>query len=75
MSHTARHEMKRTELRAKIEIFEAEVLSLKRINQGCGGCEHSHGKRDGTCMKWGQPVPPEHRAAGCDEWTYDEVPF
>lgn len=75
MTHTARHDMGRIELRAKIELFEAELKGLRRIDTGCGGCIHSEHRKDGTCTKWNQVVPQEHRAAGCDEWVYDEIPF
>jgi len=27
------------------------------------------------CLKYGQEVPAEFVAIGCDEWEFDEVPF
>ena len=40
----------------------------------CSGCVHLHA---GTsyCQKWKDEIPPEFLAAGCREWTDDEVPF
>ncbi|CAB4194327.1 BRCT domain containing protein [uncultured Caudovirales phage] len=72
MAHTLRHGMTRTELAAKIELFEAETKALRRISTNCTVCVH--GQRQLHCDKWGT-VPAQVWPIGCPEWIWDEIPF
>jgi hypothetical protein len=59
---------------AEIRAFHVQRLAeIERADLGCGGCLHlGEGMR---CKKWKAIPPAEFRQAGCDEWTWDEVPF
>ncbi len=65
--------MKLIELKAKIELFEREAKRLRGIKVDCHSCEHFG---LGRKCKLADAVPPEDVLRnGCEEWTYDEVPF
>ena len=65
--------MNRTELHAKIELFGRELKALQAIPVRCGSCLHC--TRDMWCDKFKAAPPEEVRTAGCDEWTWDGIPF
>lgn len=64
--------MNRIELKTKIEMHQRELAHLTSIPKGCISCEHFVMPE---CDKWNAPPPPDVVAAGCDEWTYDGLPF
>jgi hypothetical protein len=65
--------MNRIELNTKIELFRRELRLLEAIKPGCEGCEY--GSRKGWCEKHQATPPAEVQAMGCDDWSYDEIPF
>jgi hypothetical protein len=66
--------MKPAEIEVKISIAQKEadywrgILSSKR----CGSCTQWHQE---MCQKYQAAPPAEVRATGCDEWTWDGIPF
>ena len=64
--------MNALELRTKIDLHRKELKYLDGIQVGCQSCEHYAMPE---CDKWNAAPPPDVVAAGCDEWTYDGVPF
>ncbi len=63
--------MNRLELLDRILDVKKELLWLEEIAPNRKRCDCF---RDGTCTKHG-PVPAEFQEVGCDEWTFDDVPF
>lgn len=64
--------MNRTELKTKIEMHQRELAHLTSIQPGCMFCGHYAMPE---CDKWNAVPPPDVVKAGCDEWTYDGIPF
>ena len=65
--------MNRTEIQTKIELFRRELSTLEAIKISCGTCEH--GQRAGYCSKFQAAPPDDVKAAGCDEYEHDGIPF
>lgn len=65
--------MNRIELKAKIDLFRRELKSLEAITVSCQHCEFY--PRTGWCEKHQATPPAEVAAVGCDDWTFDTVPF
>jgi hypothetical protein len=68
--------MKKIELQAKIELWEREVKALRSIKVSCQTCEYYHlsGSRP-HCGKFDAQPPAEVLPVGCEEWSYDDIPF
>lgn len=64
--------MTRTELDDRISYCRRELQTLEAIATNCTRCEHY--RHANACAKYG-PIPPEFVAQGCDEWTFDDIPF
>lgn len=64
--------MTRTELQIRLELHQRELRALERIKVGCRSCEHYSMPE---CLKFQQNPPPDIVQQGCDEWTYDHIPF
>ena len=64
--------MNRSELKLKIDLHRRELKSLESIAVGCKSCEHFSMPE---CMKYESNPPPDVVQQGCDEWTYDNIPF
>lgn len=63
-------------LRRRVELYQAELVSLETLQTGCATCEHfTTMPRRGCRLAAGAEPPPEVMAAGCDSWSYDEIPF
>ena len=65
--------MTKTELQAKIELFRRELNELQMIKVSCRTCEH--GASGGWCSKFQAAPPEEVQQAGCDDWSFDSIPF
>jgi hypothetical protein len=65
--------MNRIELEAKISLYGRELGHLQSIKINCKSCEY--GAHDGHCAKFDAKPPAEVQAAGCDDWTWDQIPF
>lgn len=63
--------MNRTEFEDRICAVRRELQWLEAINHGCQGCADFN---EGTCKRFGQ-VPSAFIVAGCDQWSWDDVPF
>lgn len=64
--------MNKAELQVRVEIFERELKQLRSIKVGCQSCVHY---ARSVCAKWEVAPPPDIVQQGCEEWTYDFVPF
>lgn len=64
--------MNRAELKIRVDLFERELKQLHAIKVGCRSCEHYSMPE---CMKYEQSPPPDVVQQGCDEWSYDFIPF
>lgn len=71
--------MNRAELKMRIEVLgdivERELNHLRSIKIHCQSCEHYRFSNGPECDKWKTNPPPEIVRQGCEEWTYDFVPF
>ena len=65
--------MTKTELQIRIEMHRRELNGLERIRVGCSSCEHY--SNAGWCGKFEASPPPDVVEQGCDDWTYDFIPF
>jgi uncharacterized protein YwlG (UPF0340 family) len=64
--------MTKTELNIRLELHRRELKRLEGIQVNCQSCEHY---ARAVCLKFQAAPPPDVVAAGCDEWTYDFIPF
>lgn len=64
--------MTRTELKIRLELHRRELRFLEGISVGCRSCEHYSMPE---CLKYASSPPPDVVQQGCDEWTYDFIPF
>ena len=67
--------MNRDSLAITIKAHEDQLKWLRSINTGCAGCDHFADDLQSFCSHWMDNVPADHQKAGCDAWTFDEVPF
>lgn len=67
--------MTKTELGIRVELFERELTRLRAIRVGCQSCEHHSYSKGPYCDKWKSRPPPDIVQQGCEEWTYDFIPF
>ena len=63
--------MNRSEFTDRLNYAQREVKFLKSVKMNCTSCEKFS---DGKCATFGE-VPPDFVQRGCDEWSFDEVPF
>ncbi len=64
--------MNKQELHDRIGYCQRELVFLQEVQTNCTRCKHYV---NDDCLKFGQKVPQEFVAVGCDEWEFDEVPF
>jgi hypothetical protein len=64
--------MKRNDLTDRINYCNREIAWLREITPNCTRCENFRAPNE--CAKHG-PIPDEYITVGCDDWTYDDVPF
>jgi hypothetical protein len=64
--------MTQTELKIRLELHGRELKRLQSIRIECQSCEHY---MSNFCKKFEAAPPQEVIANGCDEWTYDFIPF
>lgn len=67
--------MTKTELQIRVELFRRELRSLEAIKVGCQSCEHYRYSTRPECARWDSQPPPDVVHQGCDEWSYDFIPF
>ncbi len=67
--------MNRIELKIRVDLFEGELKKLREIKTHCQSCEHYQYSPRPACDKWKSQIPPEVVQQGCEEWTYDFIPF
>lgn len=67
--------MNKTELKALTDLFARELSRMQSIKVSCQSCEHYSFRSGPECAKWQSRPPPDVMPVGCDEWTYDHVPF
>jgi len=70
--------MNKFELNAKIGLFTRELQNLTHIKNrdvNCRGCIHGDKRTPTTCTKWKMQPPEDVQATGCDDWSWDEIPF
>ena len=67
--------MTKIELQIRLGLFERELNQLRSIQVHCQSCEHYHYSGGPKCDKWNVQPPPEVVRQGCDDWSYDFIPF
>lgn len=64
---------KKVDLIKRISELQSELSFLQSINTGCQKCMHFD--RGGCRLADGHTPPVDVLESGCNEWTWDEVPF
>ena len=66
--------MKPFEIQVKINIAQKEADFWRNIlaDKRCGNCENFNGS---ACLKYEATPPDGYKQPGCDEWSFDEIPF
>lgn len=68
--------MNQAELKIRVELHQRELTRLRDIKVQCQSCEHYYAYNNRPCCdKFKVTIPPEVVPVGCDDWTYDFVPF
>lgn len=66
--------MRPAEIQVKINVLQREMDFWRGVlaDKRCGNCEHYD---FGMCNKY-QAAPPEaDKQPGCDDWSWDSIPF
>lgn len=66
--------MKVVEIEVKIGLARREMEYWQGIlkNKVCGECQNF---QQGNCLKFNARPPGGDKEPGCDEWSWDEIPF
>lgn len=66
--------MRPAEIQVKINVArrEMEYWQERLANKSCMGCENY---QQFLCIKYQAAPPPEVLKTGCDEWSWDCIPF
>lgn len=66
--------MRAAEIQVKINIAQREVDFWRGVlaDKRCGNCEQFDGNR---CGKYDAEPPGGIKEPGCDEWSWDSIPF
>jgi len=66
--------MKKFEIQVKISIARREMEFWQDIlkNKSCKDCLNF---QQNQCAQFNATPPPEVQQIGCEEWTFDEIPF
>lgn len=64
--------MTKAELQIRLELHRRELRLLEGVKVECPTCEYWFRPQ---CMKYKSDPPPEVVQQGCDDWTYDFIPF
>jgi len=67
--------MNKAELKIRVELHERELSRLQDIKVQCQSCEHYVYYSKPHCKKFEASPPPDVVPVGCDEWSYDFIPF
>lgn len=67
--------MRPAEIQVKINVLNHELNFWKSLlaKKSCRDCEH--GQTQGWCQKFEAQPPEDVQKAGCDEWSWDQIPF
>jgi hypothetical protein len=66
--------MRPAEIQVKINIAQREADFWRGIlaDKRCGNCEHY---KDDICSQYQAEPPGKAQEPGCDEWSWDSIPF
>jgi hypothetical protein len=66
--------MRVAEIQVKVNIARREMEYWQGIlkNKVCGECQNF---QQGNCLKFNARPPGGDKEPGCDEWSWDEIPF
>jgi hypothetical protein len=66
--------MRVVEIEVKIGLARREMEYWQGIlkNKVCGECQNF---QQGSCLKFNARPPGGDKEPGCDEWSWDEIPF
>lgn len=66
--------MRTAEIEVKINIARREMQFWQGIlaDKRCGNCTNMDG---GWCRKYDAAPPEGMKQPGCDEWSWDQIPF
>lgn len=66
--------MRTAEIEVKINVLQREMDFWRGIlaDKRCGNCSSMHG---GMCTKYNAMPPEGMHQPGCDEWSWDSIPF
>lgn len=71
------NKVNKQEYKENLEGLKTDVAYWERNTPSCKNCDDWRpGKQNsGRCSKWDAVPPQDVIETGCDEWTFDEVPF
>jgi hypothetical protein len=66
--------MRVAEIQVKVNIARREMEYWQSLlkNKVCGECQNF---QQGNCLKFNARPPGGDKEPGCDEWSWDEIPF
>jgi hypothetical protein len=66
--------MRAAEIQVKVNIARREMEYWQSLlkNKVCGECQNF---QQGNCLVFNAPPPEGAKQPGCDEWSWDEIPF
>jgi hypothetical protein len=66
--------MRPVEIQVKINVARREMEFWQNLLQrkSCNDCENF---QQGQCTQFNATPPPEVQQVGCDEWSWDNIPF
>ena len=64
--------MTKPELKIRLELHGRELQRLQSIRVECQSCENY---LQNYCKKFDATPPQDVIASGCDDWSYDFIPF
>lgn len=67
--------MNRNDLIDRINHCTHEIAWLRDIMTNCTGCEHFNKDEAAPLCSVHGPIPADFVTQGCDQWSYDDVPF
>lgn len=67
--------MKPAEIQVKINVLQREMDFWRGVlaDKRCGNCENFN--QSGTCIKYNATPPEGDKQPGCDDWSWDSIPF
>ena len=71
-------DLNKTTLAAMIKLHRNELRLYEGVlahDVNCRRCIDGGSGQPLVCRKWQQPVPEDVQKIGCNDWTFDAVPF